>query len=57
MSAHTSPCNLDRFQERVFDRELRYVETVLCRCCGRVMFGRRRVDSSEADPLCGRCED
>lgn len=54
MIAHVRPCNLDRFEQRVFDSDLRFIDTVLCRCCGRVMFGKR--NEKDGDPLCERCD-
>lgn len=51
---HESPCNLERFHERVFDGEDRFTYRMLCRCCGRLL-GRRR-NYREADPICPRCD-
>lgn len=55
---HVPPCST-RFQERVFDSEFRYARRNLCRCCGRVMPGRRSRTAAfigAPDPLCARCE-
>ena len=55
---HVPPCS-SRFQERVFDSEMRYLDRNLCRCCGRLMPGRRVLDTEtwkRPDPLCARCE-
>jgi hypothetical protein len=57
--AHVPPCST-RFQERVFDTDMRYAGRNLCRCCGRLMPGRRAPDASSRgipDPLCARCAD